>query len=147
MSVKPIPDGYHTITPYMVTDNAPRLIAFLKEAFTAEETEMLTDDQGAIRHAEFRIGSSMLMLSSSLPTWPAQTSSFYLYLPDVDAAYTRALQAGASTISPPADQFYGDRNAGVKDPCGNTWYLASRIENLSHDELKKRAAGAAQAGC
>src|SRR5262245_42889282 len=125
MAVKPIPDGYHTITPYIMASDARKLIAFLQKAFDAEVGHQSTDDEGHIRHAEVRVGSSMLMLSEGMPEYPAGPVSIYMYVPDVDATFKRALAAGATEIMPVADQFYGDRNGGVKDPVGNTWWIGT----------------------
>lgn len=140
MAVKPIPEGYHTVTPYMTVQGADTLIAFLKEAFGALESERLTGENGRIQHAEVRIGDSVVMMAQATEQWTAMPSAIYLYVDDTDATYRRALQAGATSVMEPADQFYGDRNAGVQDPVGNYWWIATRIEDVSSEELARRAA-------
>jgi uncharacterized glyoxalase superfamily protein PhnB len=140
--VKPIPDGYHSITPFLIVDGAPELIDFAKQAFGAEETFRMPGPGGQIMHAEMRIGDSMMMLSDASPENPPMPAMIHLYVPDAEAVYKRALQAGASSIREPADQFYGDRSAGVKDRFGNQWWLATHIEDVSPEEMEKRAAAA-----
>jgi PhnB protein len=138
MAVKPIPDGYHTITPYICASDARKLIAFLQEAFDAELGHQSVDDEGRIRHAEVRVGTSMLMLAQSVPEYPATPISIYMYVPDVDATFKRALAAGAIEIQPVASQFYGDRSGGMKDPVGNTWWMATHVEDVPPAELERR---------
>jgi uncharacterized glyoxalase superfamily protein PhnB len=142
MSVKPIPDGYHAVTPYLVIKGAAKLIDFLKQAFEAQETERLTRPDGAIGHAEVRIGDSIVMIGEAGGEWQPMPGTMYLYVNDADATYKRALQAGAISTMEPTDQFYGDRSAGVKDPAGNQWWIATHKEDLSPEELAKRAQAA-----
>src|SRR5262245_5842946 len=142
MAVKPIPAGYHTVTPYLTVQGAAKLIDFLKQAFEAQETERITQPDGAIGHAEVRIGDSIVMMSDAGGERKPMPSGIYLYVHDTDAVYTRALQAGAASIMEPADQFYGDRSAGVQDPCGNQWWIATHKEDVPPEELKKRAQAA-----
>ena len=139
MAVNPIPNGYHTVTPYLVVRSAGQLIDFLKRAFGGKETICTTKPDGSIGHAEVKIGDSMIMLGEACGEWQAMPCAIYLYVPDTDALYQRALQAGATSIMEPADQFYGDRNAGVKDPCGNIWWIGTRIEDVAPEEMKRRA--------
>jgi len=140
MTVNPIPTGYHTVTSYLTVSDARAEIEFLKQAFGARTTETLSQDSdGAIRHAELKIGDSMVMLGQARDQWKPRLASFYLYVPDCDAVYKRALHAGATSLMEPADQFYGDRNAGVEDPSGNHWWIATRIEDVSPEELERRA--------
>jgi uncharacterized glyoxalase superfamily protein PhnB len=136
--VKPIPEGYHAITPYLTVEGASRLIEFLEQAFQAETRFQMPDADGRIRHAELRIGDSMVMIAEAHGPWKAMPASLYLYVPDTDAFYRRAIEAGGTSILEPADQFYGDRNAGVKDPSGNIWYLATHVEDVSPEEMKRR---------
>lgn len=138
-TVRPIPEGYHTITPYLIVEGVPKLIDFLKSVFGAEEMERFTDSKGGISHAEVRIGDSVLMMGEATTDWKAMPASLYIYVKDTDAAFNRALQAGATSIKEPADQFYGDRNAGVKDPSGNCWFIATHVEDVSREEMKRRA--------
>jgi uncharacterized glyoxalase superfamily protein PhnB len=138
MSVKPIPDGYQTVTPYLIVDDAAELIDFTKRAFGAEETFRMPGSGGAIMHAEIRIGDSVVMLSDASPENPPTSTMMHLYVEDVDAVYQRALQAGASALREPENQFYGDRSAGVKDAFGNQWWLATHVEDVSPEELQRR---------
>ena len=138
MSVKSIPDGYHTATPYLVVEGASRLIDFLKQAFKVMETYRLTYPDGKLKHAEVKIGDSIIMLGDARGNWNPMPSSIYLYVPDTDIAYREALDAGAISLTEPEDQFYGDRNAVVRDPVGNLWVIATHVEDVSAEELAKR---------
>jgi len=139
MPVKPIPEAYHAVTPYLVVRGVRKLIEFLKQAFDAKETEFVDMGNGHV-HAEVRIGDSIVMMGEAEPA-PA---SLYLYVNDVDATYKRALQAGAASRSEPTDHFYGDRSAGVTDPCGNTWWIATHKEDVPPEELRRHAAAQAR---
>lgn len=139
MAVKPIPDGYHSVTPYLTVQGVSKLFDFVKRAFDAKQTECITRPDGTIGHAEFRIGDSMIMAGEASDQWKAMPAAIYLYVNDTDATYRRALQAGGVSVMEPADQFYGDRNGGVKDPCGNVWWIATHKEDISPDEMKRRA--------
>ena len=139
--VKPIPDGFHTITPYLIADGAEKLIDFMQKAFGAKyDHEPAKRPDGKIMHATLKIGDSMLMVSESSERAKATPVMLYLYVPDVDAAYQKALKAGASSVMEPADQFYGDRGGGVKDAAGNSWFLGTHIEDVAPAEMKKRTA-------
>lgn len=142
MAVKAIPDGYHSVTPYLVVPGAGKLIDFLKQAFAAQEIERMARPDGAIGHAEVKIGDSIIMMSDAGGEWQPMRGAMYLYVSDVDATYKNALQAGATSTMEPTDQFYGDRSAGVKDPTGNQWWIATHKEDLSREELMKRAQAA-----
>ena len=133
-----VPEGYHTITPHITLNEVQGLIKFLKEAFSAEEREVLTADDGRIIHAEIQIGDSIIMMAE--PTGDADLvyGTFYMYVDDLEGVYKSALKAGASSIKEPADQFYGDRNAAVKDAFGNAWWIAARYEDVPQEELQKR---------
>ena len=139
-AVKPVPDGYHTITPYFAVANATKLLEFLKQAFGAEETLRMAGPDGAIRHAEARIGDSMVMIGQAGAEWKPKANTVYLYVPDVDATYRRALAAGATSLREPATHFYGDRSAGVEDAQGNAWWIATHVEDVSPEEMERRAA-------
>jgi uncharacterized glyoxalase superfamily protein PhnB len=139
MPVKPIPDGYHSVTPYLAVEGAARLIDFLKQTFDAQEVERMMSPDGNVRHAEVKIGDSIVMLGEASGQWKPMPSILYVYVNDTDATYHRALQAGATSTREPTDQFYGDRNAGVLDPCGNQWWIATHIEDISPEELRRRA--------
>ena len=139
MTTKYIPDGYHSITPSICIDGAQKFVAFLKEVFGAKERMRMHGPGGKIMHAEFAIGDSAIMLADTMPGWPAKSNSLYVYVEDVDAAYQRAIKAGAKSVQEPANQFWGDRSASVTDPFGNSWGIATHVEDVSPQELKKRA--------
>jgi PhnB protein len=136
--VKPIPDGYHTVTPYLVASDAAKLIEFLKKAFDAKELHRSTGPDGSVAHAEVSVGDSRIMIGGGRPGVPPMPCMLYLYVPDTDSLYKSALAAGASSIMEPTNQFYGDRNAGVKDAEGNQWYIATHLEDVAPEELQKR---------
>jgi len=142
MPVKPVPEGYHTVTPYLSVPGVTKLIDFLNQAFGAQETERIPRPDGGIAHAEVRIGDSMVMMGEPMGEFRPMPATIYLYVPDVDATYQRALEAGAAAVMEPADQFYGDRSGGVKDPTGNIWWIATHIEDVPPGELLKRAEAA-----
>ncbi len=129
MAPRPIPEGYHTLTPYIIASDAARLIEFAQQAFGGEVRHQTVED-GRIRHAEVRIGTSMIMLSQATSEYPPTPIHLYMYVEDCDAVFVRALAAGATQIMPMADQEYGDRNGGVKDPVGNSWYIGKHIKDL-----------------
>jgi PhnB protein len=145
MAVKPIPDGYHSVTPYLTVQGVDTLLDFVKQAFAADETERVPNADGSVGHAEVRIGDSIVMMGEASGQWPAMPGSIYLYVEDCDATYHRAMEAGASSLREPRDEFYGDRMAGVRDPVGNVWWIATHMEDVSEEEMAKRAQeGAAQ---
>ena len=139
MPVKPIPDGYHTVTPYITVDDAGEVIEFLKKAFDAQETFAMRDDHGKVRHAEVKVGNSMVMLGSSHDQWKARPANFYIYVEDVDAVYRKAVAAGGKSLNEPQTQFYGDRHGGVTDSQGNNWWIATHVEDVPAEELDRRA--------
>jgi len=141
-SVKPIPDGYHTVTPFLNVKGVAKLIDFLKAAFGAEEVMRMPGPGGVVMHAEVSIGNSRLMLGEAIQTVTPSSSYFYLYVNDVDSMYKRAVGAGASSETPPTDQFWGDRMGTVKDSFGNTWSLATHKEDPTPEEMAKRMAAA-----
>jgi PhnB protein len=146
MSIKSIPDGYHTLTPYLIVQDASDAIEFYKKALGATEKVRHATEDGRIMHAEIRIGDSPVMLADESPQMNAKGPkayggspvSFFLYVEDVDASFARAIDAGATVIRPVADQDYGDRMGGLKDPFGHSWWLASHVEDVSPEELKAR---------
>jgi uncharacterized glyoxalase superfamily protein PhnB len=140
MPVRPVPEGYHTVTPYLVVDNAQTLIEFAKRAFDATVGEEMKREDGTIMHAELQIGDSRIMLGQANEQHKAMPCALYLYVPDTDATYKKALAAGAVSTMEPANQFYGDRNAGVRDQNGITWWIGTHVEDVSPEELKKRGA-------
>lgn len=138
---KPVPDGYHTVTPYLVVDGAEKVIRFMTEAFGAKPVfEPMMRPDGKIMHAEFRIGDSIVMIADASERAPATSVMVHLYVPDVDAVYQKALKAGGKSLMEPANQFYGDRSGGVIDPAGNRWHIGTHVEDIPPAELKKRAA-------
>lgn len=142
MAVKPIPDGYHSLTPYISVKDAEGFLSFLEKAFGAEVKSLSRRDDGSVWHADLLIGDSHLMVAQASEQWPAHPVALYHYVTDVDSTYRRALEHGATSIMEPADQFYGDRNAGVKDASGNSWWISTHIEDVSHEEMARRAAAA-----
>ncbi len=138
MSVNPIPADYHTVTPYLVAEDANKLLDFIQTAFGATSVKCLRDEQGQVMHAEVKIGSSMVMLGGKKDA-PAGNAMLYLYVDDTDAVYQQAIAAGGVSILAPENKFYGDRNAAVADPFGNQWWIATHVEDVSDEEVKKRA--------
>jgi PhnB protein len=137
--VKPIPEGYHSVTPYLVVENAERLMDFLKKAFGAVEVHRTAGPDGSIRHAEARIGDSMIMMGQARAPWTPRPAMLYLYVPDVDATYAKALAAGGKAAQEPTTHFYGDRSGAVDDSQGNQWWMATHVEDVPPEELQRRA--------
>ena len=146
--VKPIPEGYHSVTPYLILSGASEAIAFYKKALGAEEVLRLADPGGKVHHAQISIGDSRIMLADEHPEIQALSPktvggspvSIHLYVEDVDRAIERAVAAGAKLVRPVADQFYGDRTGGIEDPFGYRWFIATHKEDLTMDEIRRRAA-------
>jgi PhnB protein len=147
MAAKPIPDGYHSVTPYLIVDGAAEAIRWYGEAFGA--TEALRLPMGdKIGHAEIRIGDSFVMLSDEWPDYGklgprargGATSSLMIYVEDADAAFERAVAAGAAVEQPLTDQFYGDRSGTVTDPFGHSWTIATHVEDVPEEEMQRRMA-------
>lgn len=141
-NVKLIPDGYHTVTPYIVVQGVATLIDFLKSSFGATEVMRHQRPDGSVMHAEMRIGDSVVMMAEPGDSGKHFPAMLHLYLDDLDGTYRRALQAGATSLREPADQIYGDRSAGVQDAFGNQWWLAKHIEDVSAEEMERRMAAA-----
>lgn len=150
MAVKPIPDGYHSVTPYLILSGGVDAIEFYKNAFGAREILRMMRPDGRVGHAEIKIGDSTIMLADEHPeigargprTIGGSPVTIHLYVEDVDTVFHRAVAAGAKVLRPLQNQFYGDRSGGVEDPFGHAWYIATHVEDVSPDELKKRAAAA-----
>ncbi len=146
-NVKAIPDGYNTLTPYLYVRGAARAIDFYTKAFGAEEKVRMPGPDGTVGHAEMQIGDSMIMLADNPDRAPqalnGTTFSFFFYVEDVDAAFKRALAAGAKELQPLTNKFYGDRIGVIADPFGHEWSLAQHIEDVSPEEMQSRAATAA----
>lgn len=143
------PAGFHTATPYLIVKGAAAAIEFYKKAFLAEVLEVITDENDAIRHAEFKIGDSPFMITDENPDWPAWQGPLtrggtplhiYLYVEDADAVFARAIAVGAKELLPVQDMFYGDRSGGVTDPFGHIWYISTHIEDVPVEEIQRRAA-------
>jgi PhnB protein len=145
MSVKPIPDGYHTLTPFLTVRDAVKAIEFYKQAFGAEERGIAKGPDGKVMHAELKIGDSIIMLSDEFPDFGAKSPEafggspmgLHIYLDGVDAAFDRAVTAGATVEMPVMDQFWGDRYGRLRDPFGHKWSIATHIKDMSADEMKK----------
>jgi uncharacterized glyoxalase superfamily protein PhnB len=140
MAVEPVPNGYSVVTPYLVVHDAPGLIEFMEQAFGGRERMRMTGSDGAIRHAEVDIGNARVMVAEASEESPPIPAMLHLYVEDVDAVYQRAVEAGAESIAEPADQFYGDRMAGVKDAFGDRWWIATHFEDVSAEEAERRQA-------
>lgn len=137
---KPIPDGYHSVTPYLTVRGATKVIDFLKHAFGAKVShDAIKRPDGTIMHAQVLIGDSRVMIAEESPMAPPTMSTLYIYVPNVDSVYQQAVKAGGKTVMEPTDMFYGDRSGGVKDPSGNTWFIATHKEDVAPQELQKRA--------
>lgn len=134
------PKEFHTITPYLMTQGADRLVDFLKQAFGAEVRDCTRRPDGAIVHSQIRIGDSVLELSEANESWKPMSCAIHLYVEDADATYRRAVEAGATSLYEPDDKPYGDREAGVKDPAGNLWFIATHQEDVSKEEMERRMA-------
>ena len=139
MPTKAIPEGYHSITPYLVVDGAERLIDFLKKAVGAKERFMMKCSEGKIAHAELQIGDSIVMLADSSPQWQPTTAMIHVYVEDIDQTYQRAVAAGGKPVKEPANQFYGDRSGSVRDAFGNQWHFATHVEDVTPEEMERRA--------
>jgi PhnB protein len=146
MTVKPIPDGYHSITPYLIVRGAVDAIEFYKKAFNAVEIMRLPMPGGKLGHAEIQIGDSRIMLADEAPEMGASAPqapgssgvSICLYVENVDEVVAQAASAGAQPQRPVADQFYGDRSGTLVDPFGHVWSVATHIEDVSHEEVQRR---------
>ncbi len=150
MAVKPIPEGYHALTPYISVDNAAEAIDFYKRAFGARERVRMDTPDGKIGHAELEIGDSLLMLADPFEQSTARppkelggtTAGIFMYVEDVDAAVAQATEAGAAVTMPIEDMFWGDRFGTVTDPFGHVWQIATHKEDLSPEEIAERAKAA-----
>lgn len=145
MSVKPVPDGYHTLTPFLTIRDASRAIEFYKQAFGAKERGVAKDPSGRVMHAELMIGDSIIMLGDEFPEFGVLSPQsiggsgmgLHIYIDNVDSAFDRAVKAGAEVEMPVADQFWGDRYGKLKDPFGHKWSIGTHIKDLSMDEMKE----------
>jgi len=145
MAVKPIPEGYHTVTPFMTVKDCARAIEFYKQAFGAEERGIAKDPSGKVMHAEIKIGDSVIMMADEFPDFGAlspesvggSSMGLHIYVTDVNGAFARAVKAGAKVEMPVMDQFWGDRYGRLKDPFGHKWSIATHVKDMSSDEMKR----------
>jgi PhnB protein len=150
MAVQPVPEGYHTVTPYLTVDDAAAAIEYYKQAFGAEERVRMNAPDGRIGHAELEIGDSLVMLSDALPQFTARppkelggtTGAVFLYVEDVDAVTKQAVEAGGTVEMEVADQFWGDRFGSITDPFGHLWSIATHVEDVPPEEMAERAKAA-----
>jgi PhnB protein len=150
MAVKPIPEGYDTVTPYLAVDDAAEAIEYYKKAFGAKERVRMEAPGGKIGHAELEIGDSLVMLSDALPQFSTRppeelggtSVSVFMYAEDVDAVVKQAVDAGATITMEVADQFWGDRFGSVQDPFGHLWSIATHVEDVPPEEMAERAKAA-----
>ena len=136
--IKPIREGFHSITPYLSVPSADKMIDFLKKAFDAQLTFRGMRPDGSVMHTELKIGDSYLMMGEPSGNFPALQSSFYLYVKDCDTVYNRAINAGGVSMMEPTTQPSGERYGGVKDPAGNIWWVATHVEDVSAEEEARR---------
>ena len=150
MAVKPIPEGYHSVTPYLIIEGAGEAIAFYEKAFGAEELLRFPAPDGKIGHAEMKIGDSPIMLADAYPdmgyngpkSLGGSPVSLMIYVEDVDTVFNQAVQAGATVKEALTDKFYGDRSGSLIDPFGHVWHLSTHKEDVSMEEMEKRAMAA-----
>src|SRR5688572_11995233 len=147
MPVKPIPDGYGAVMPYLIVDGAAKAIEFYKTVLGATERMRMEAPGDKIGHAELTVGDSVIMLADEHPeigavgprTVGGSPVGIMVYLPDVDAVVARAVAGGGKLVSPPENKFYGDRSATIEDPFGHKWYLSTHVEDVTPDEMARRA--------
>jgi PhnB protein len=150
MTVKAIPEGYHSVTPYLMVEGAADAIAFYKEAFGATELFRMPDARGRIMHSEIRIGDSVVMLADTNPgttcssprSLGGSSVGLMIYLENVDTVFARAVKMGSRSLRPLTNQFYGDRSGTLEDPFGHVWTVATHVEDVAPDELERRAQAA-----
>jgi PhnB protein len=146
MAVKPIPEGYHSVTPYLSIKGAARALEFYKQAFGATELMRIPGPGGGVMHAEIRIGDSVVMMADEMPnmasaspdTLQSTSVGLMIYVPNVDTVFANALKAGGTEVRPVVDQFYGDRSGTLKDPFGHVWTVSTHVEDVAPDEMTKR---------
>ena len=146
MSVKTQPEGYHAVTPYLICQNAVAAIEYYTQVFNAVEMSVMKHEDGRVAHAELKIGDSVIMLADEAPAMGALSPhtvggtpvSLLLYVPDVDATFAKAIALGGTLERDIATQFYGDRTGGLIDPSGHKWYLATHVEDVSPEEMRRR---------
>jgi uncharacterized glyoxalase superfamily protein PhnB len=137
--VKAIPEGMHTVTPFLVVDGANELIRFIEQSFDGKVTSIMKTKEGRVMHAGVQIGDSQIMVTDSTEKYRRCYTRLYLYVDDVDATYNNAIKAKGTSLREPTDEFYGDRSSGVKDAWGNEWWIATHVEDVDDEEMEKRA--------
>jgi uncharacterized glyoxalase superfamily protein PhnB len=138
MTVKPVPEGYTTVTPWIISRDTAQLIDYVKAAFDAEEIARIVGEDGSIGHAEVRIGDSVVMMFDAKPDWPRTPGFLRLYVEDADAVHRQAVAAGGTSVTDVTHLYFGDRAGRVCDPLGNLWWIHTRIEDVSPDEMARR---------
>jgi uncharacterized glyoxalase superfamily protein PhnB len=138
--MQPIPDGYATVTPWLISHDTPRLIDYVTEAFDAVELARVTGADGRVEHAEVRVGDSVVMLFDAAPGWPATPGFLHLYVDDADETHRRAVAAGGTSVTEVTHLFFGDRVGRVRDPLGHLWWIQARVEEVSAAEMQRRLA-------
>ena len=142
MAVKPVPEGYRTVTPYLIVTDADALLRFMTAALQGQIVEAHRTPDGRVLHADVMIGDSHVMLGQASEKWQAKPGAVLLYVPDADATYSAALAAGGTSVQEMTTQFYGDRSGGVEDPSGVTWWISTHVEDVAPDEMERRMAAA-----
>jgi len=137
-SVRAVPEGFQTVTPYLVVDNAAKLIEFIKNTFDSKVTFISNRDENKIMHATVSIGTSTIMISDIMEGMQPQTAMLYLYLEDADGVFKKAMDGKATLVREPKTEFYGDRAGAVKDEWGNVWWIATHVEDVDPEELDRR---------
>ncbi|WP_328580486.1 VOC family protein [Streptomyces sp. NBC_00370] len=138
MSVEPVPQGYTTVTPWLISRDTVQLITYMKRAFDAVELTCLTGEDGSVEHAEVRIGDSVVMLFDARPEWPPTPGFLRLYVEDADAVHRQAVAAGGTSVTEVTHLIFGDRVGRVRDPLGNLYWIQTRVEDLSPQEMEHR---------
>ena len=135
---KAIPDGFHSITPYLIVNDLSELIHFIVPAFNANVTSQINDPDGKPMQIEVQVGDSMIMAAQARDGTPAIPCMLYVYVEDCDQVFNDAIAAGGEAVMEPDNMFYGDRHGGLKDPCGNQWWIATHVEDVSSEEIQRR---------
>ena len=138
MAVRPIPEGYTAVTPYLILRDVDKLLNFVTAAFNATIVDVHRDPAGRVMHADITIGGAHVMMGQANDKWPEKLGSIHLYVPDADATYQAAIAAGARSLYEPTTHFYGDRSGGVEDPSGVTWWISTHVEDVSPEEMERR---------
>ena len=136
--VKPVPEGYHAVTPFVIARGAARFMDFMVRAYDGTELGRVPNPDGTLGHGEVRIGDAVVMTFDSKPGWPDTPAFLRLYVDDADATYRRALEEGATSVTEPGDMPWGDRACRVRDPLGNLWWIMTHVEDVDPDELARR---------